>query len=181
MRPRSTASVWLSKSGELMPGVKQSQKGKVPGAGHGTQEAGHGAEPPAALTCDAVHQHLPLVQLLLQLPDLSLLAPISHRQLWGAGGAVRREQPRVTAACPIKHTHRVPRPHRACPCRGEERLRLSGVATAPPGWTRAWHGATGDGQSAERGPGHSLEFTVVNQVFGVREVQHLVPLGQWLH
>lgn len=31
------------------------------------------------------------------------------------------------------------------------------------------------------GPGHSLELTVINQVLCVREVQHLVPLGQRLH
>lgn len=36
---------------------------------------------PSHLTCDAVHQHLPLMQLLFQLPDLSFLAPVSHCQL----------------------------------------------------------------------------------------------------
>lgn len=66
-----------------------------------------------ALTCDAVDQHLPLVQLLLQLPDLPLLAPVSHGQLWEKG---RRELGRVGGTCPLPggpwvspHPFRLPR------------------------------------------------------------------------
>lgn len=50
------------------------------------REQRHSPAGPGFLTCDAVNQHLPLMQLLLQLADLSLLAPVSHGQLWGEGG-----------------------------------------------------------------------------------------------
>lgn len=41
---------------------------------------------PGLLTCDAVYEHLPLMQFLFQLTNLSLLAPVSHCQLWGELG-----------------------------------------------------------------------------------------------
>lgn len=50
-------------------------------------EQRHSPAGPSFLTCDAVNQHLPLMQLLLQLADLSLLAPVSHGQFWGEGGS----------------------------------------------------------------------------------------------
>lgn len=102
MRPRNTARVWLSKSGELMPEEEQSKQvgNSQPAPGWGRQGLGWQTAYPdraskgarqdryhrecslvSSLTCDAVHKHLPLMQFLLQLPDLSFLPPVSHCQL----------------------------------------------------------------------------------------------------
>lgn len=54
--------------------------------GHRELEQAPPAQVPHRLTCDAVYQHLPLMQLLFQLSNLSLLAPVGHRQLWGEAG-----------------------------------------------------------------------------------------------
>lgn len=46
----------------------------------------------SSLTCYAVHQHLPLVELLLQLPDFTLLSPVCHGQFCVEKGHKHEEQ-----------------------------------------------------------------------------------------